>query len=228
MRSGIPNGFTLAPLLIVPISEDKPFIAKGRPMTHASQPRQVLEDIVRAFGKTVEKVEPYTAGHHLETARFAVILAGRLGFSAAAIDLVRLGAALHDVGKIALPPSLLLRPGKLSPAEYGVIQDHPRLGWEILSEIKLALPVATVILQHHERLDGSGYPQGLSSEAILAEAMITAVADKAQALIAHRPYQPAMDQAMVTRLMAEDHGTRLPGPYVDAAIDMLRGGGWLH
>lgn len=185
-------------------------------------PRRLLRDMVRAFANTVERVDPHTAGHQTQTARLAVIIARRLRFSSAETRLIHLGAMLHDIGKIALPPSLLLRPSKLTPTEFALVKEHPRLGWEMVSEVDIALPVATMIMQHHERLDGSGYPHGLHNGAIMPEALAIAAADKLHALISRRPYQPEMNPAAIERLLAEDRGTRLPAAMVDCAIDLFR------
>lgn len=182
---------------------------------------RLLLGVIRAFAKTVEKVEPHTAGHQADTARFAVKMAKNLRFSNQSIRLVHLGAMLHDVGKVGVPPSILLRPGKLSAAEFALIQEHPRIGWEIIHEVEFTLPISTVILQHHERLDGSGYPSGLTASEIMEESLVVAVADSAQAMLAHRAYRPRVDRDRILETLTEDRGLRLPARYVDTAIDLL-------
>ncbi len=193
-----------------------------RPSPQIEVPRPMMLSVMRAFAKAVANAEPHTAMHQDETARFAVLLARRLGLSATSVRLIRLGALLHDIGKIGIPPSLLLRPGPLSAAEFALVKEHPRLGWEIVSEIEFAVPVATVIHQHHERLDGSGYPGGLGEGAIMPESLVVAVADMAHAMMSRRAYHAGMNQATVIRILESDRGSRLPADCVDVAVDLLR------
>ena len=182
---------------------------------------RILLGVIRAFAKSVEKVEPYTAGHQVETARFAVRMAKRLRFRNATIRLIHLGATLHDVGKIGVPPSILLRPGKLSANEFALVMEHPQIGWEIMSEVEFTMPIAAVIQQHHERLDGSGYPFSLVHGSIMDEALVVAVADVTQAMLSYRAYRPRIDTNRLIGILAEDRGVRLPARYVDTAIDLL-------
>lgn len=189
---------------------------------HSAIPRAVVLDMMRAFVRTVEKVEPHTASHNTVTARFAWTLARRLKFSPAACRLIHLGGLLHDIGKIGVPADLLLRPKKLSATEFALVKEHPAIGWEIVSELGVAHDLATVIRQHHERLDGSGYPDRLSNGAIMPEAMVVAVADVAIALKVHRPYRGPMETEAIGRLLEPDRDTRLPAPVIDAALALLR------
>jgi HD-GYP domain-containing protein (c-di-GMP phosphodiesterase class II) len=182
---------------------------------------RTLLGVIRAFAKSVEKVEPHTAGHQIETARFAVRMAKRLRFQNAAIRLIHLGATLHDIGKIGVPPSILLRPGKLSPNEFALVKEHPQIGWEIMSEVEFTMPIAAVIQLHHERLDGSGYPFGLVNGSIMNEALVVAVADTTQAMLSYRAYRPRLDTKRIVEILEEDRGVRLPARYVDVAIDLL-------
>jgi putative nucleotidyltransferase with HDIG domain len=186
-------------------------------------PRHLLAGLVRGFTKAVETIEPYTATHMFATGRLAVLLARRLGFRPAAIEVVRLGAILHDVGKLAIPPSLLLRQGRLTAVEYALMREHARIGRDILAAADLGLPLASVVGQHHERLDGSGYPDGLSGHRIMAESLVVAVADVAHALQSRRAYRDGLDEATMVRILEGEAATRLPPAYVAAAIDILHG-----
>lgn len=181
-------------------------------------------NFVRAFGRTVGLIDPNTAGHLAATGRFAATLARRLRFGPAAARVVHLGAVLHDIGKVGVPPTLLLRQGQLSALEFALVQEHPRIGWEIAREAGLDRPIATVIKQHHERLDGSGYPEALSDGGIMREAMAVAVADEVHALVARRGYRAGLDETAAIKILQADAASKLPRAYVDAAIDLMREG----
>lgn len=187
----------------------------------ARLPRQATFTMVRTLAKTVERVEPNTAGHLAATARFAVVLARRLRFRPAAVRVIHLGAMLHDVGKVGVPPTLLLRQGSLSSREFALVQEHPMIGWEIATTARLDPAIATIVRQHHERLDGSGYPDRLSNGAIMAEAMVVAIADEVHALAARRSYRPGMAAEAIAQILDADGDSRLPRRYVDAAIDLV-------
>ncbi|MBU4234300.1 MAG: HD-GYP domain-containing protein [Proteobacteria bacterium] len=148
---------------------------------------------VQALAATVESRDPYTAGHQRRVAELSVILGRRLGLPEDRLKGMYLAAMVHDLGKISVPAEILSKPGKLSEIELGLIKNHSQAGFEILKDIPFPWPIAQIILQHHERLDGSGYPHGLSGEEILKEARIMAVADVVEAMCSHRPYRPALD-----------------------------------
>lgn len=188
-------------------------------------PRPVVLNIARVLGRIVEKVEPYTARHLAATGHFAVRLARRLRFRKEAVRTVHLGAVLHDLGKIAVPQSLLLRQGRLSRREFALIQEHPSIGWEIVSEARFDPSVASVVRQHHERLDGSGYPDGLAGGAIMEEALLVAVADEVDALVSHRTYRGGLTSRRIAEILESDAASRLPPAYVDAAIDLMNSRG---
>lgn len=188
----------------------------------AELPNRVFLGVVRAFALAVERSEPYTGDHQRGTTRFAVRLARRLRFSRTSVRLIEVGALLHDVGKIGIPRSILLRPGRLSVAEFGVVKEHPRLGWEIMQEIDFAGPLATVIHQHHERLDGSGYPFGLKGGEIMDEALAVAVADASHAMLSRRSYHREQGCDWIFQVLEKDREARLPATYIDAAIDLMR------
>ncbi len=154
--------------------------------------KRTLEGTIKAFASAVEKRDPYTAGHQRRVAQLARALALEMGLDKDRVDGVYMAGLVHDIGKISIPGDILTKPGRLTPLEFELIKDHPLVGYEILKEIDFPWPVAEVVLQHHERLDGSGYPQGLKNGEILPEARIVAVADVVEAMSSHRPYRPAL------------------------------------
>lgn len=161
--------------------------------------KQVLVDTIRAISLTVEKRDPYTAGHQNKVAQLSVAIGRELGMDDDHLEGLRLGATIHDIGKIYVPAEILNRPGRLSRAEFEIIQSHSEVGYDIIKDVQFPWPVAEMVIQHHERLDGSGYPRGLQGEEIILEARILAVADVVEAITSHRPYRPAvgLDKALL-------------------------------
>jgi putative two-component system response regulator len=154
--------------------------------------RRMLEETIQAIALTVEKRDPYTAGHQVRVSQLATALAQELHLPEERIEGVRLGGMIHDVGKIYLPAEILSRPGGLTDTEMALVKTHAEVGREILQDVEFPWPVADMVLQHHERQDGSGYPRGLRGDQILLEARILAVADVVEAMASHRPYRPAL------------------------------------
>lgn len=152
---------------------------------------RVLEETILAISMTIEKRDPYTAGHQWRVSLMAAEIARELEMDTDRIEGLRLGAMVHDIGKIYVPVDILTRPGALSDIEYSFIKTHPQVGYDIVKHVQFPWPVADMILQHHERLDGSGYPHGLKGDQILLEAQIISVADIVEATASHRPYRPA-------------------------------------
>jgi len=154
--------------------------------------RQAMEGIVEAMALTVEMRDPYTAGHQRRVVELVRAIADEMGLSEQQKDGIRMAGVIHDVGKIAVPAEILSKPGRINELEYSLIKTHPQVGYDILKNIQFPWPIATTVLQHHERLDGSGYPQGLMGDQILPEAKILAVADVVEAMASHRPYRPGL------------------------------------
>jgi len=152
---------------------------------------QSFKGIAQAMGKMVEQRDPYTAGHAEGVSRLAVAIGKQMGLDEDTIEGLRVCGLLHDVGKISVPAEILTKPTMLTDLEFGMVKLHSRTGCEILKNINFPWPVATVTLQHHERLDGSGYPDGLKEEQIIRESRILSVADVVDAMTNHRPYRPA-------------------------------------
>jgi len=157
-----------------------------------SELREMLEASIISMARMVEIRDPYTAGHQQRVAHLACCIADRLGLSKNEIEGIRIAGLLHDVGKIRIPVAILARAGELLEAEMDFIKMHPAIGFEILANIPFPWPVARAVLQHHERLDGSGYPGGLLAGDILLEAKILTVADVTEAKSSFRPYRPAL------------------------------------
>lgn len=153
--------------------------------------RRILNASIQSMALMVEIRDPYTAGHQQRVSQLACTIAEKLGFDPEMIDGIRIAGLLHDVGKIRIPISILSRAGRLLDAEFKMIKIHPQIGFDILKEIPFPWPVAQMVLQHHERLDGSGYPNGISGDEILPGSRILAVADFIEANSSFRPYRPA-------------------------------------
>jgi len=157
-----------------------------------------MENTIGAMAMIVEMRDPYTAGHQRRVTQLACAIAKEIGLSGDQITGLRLAGLVHDIGKVRVPAEILTNPDGLSEAEFTMIKMHPVLGYEILKTIDLPWPIAHIIYQHHERMDGSGYPSGLSAKDIIVEARILAVADVVEAISSHRPYRPArgIDRAL--------------------------------
>ena len=154
--------------------------------------KQALSGIIHVLSTTVEKRDPYTAGHQRRVAQLAIAISQQLGFPKKEEEILSLAAQIHDIGKIAIPAELLSKPTKLTLEEFALIKTHSKIGHEILNTFDFGAPVAEIILQHHENIDGSGYPQGMSGENILIEAKIIRVADTIEAMATHRPYRASL------------------------------------
>lgn len=150
-----------------------------------------LDNAVTAIAATVEMRDPYTAGHQRRVAKLAAAIASEMGLSTKQIEGVRVAGTVHDIGKIHVPAEILSNPSKLSDAEFSIIKTHPQVGYDILHMIEFPWPIAQIVLQHHEKMDGSGYPNGLRGEDILIEARILCIADVIEAMASHRPYRPS-------------------------------------
>ncbi|MGC9372318.1 MAG: HD domain-containing phosphohydrolase [Thermovirgaceae bacterium] len=154
--------------------------------------REALERMIGVLADLVERRDPYTAGHQKKVAELSRAVALEMGLDEERADRVAMAGAIHDIGKISIPAEVLSRPGKLSPIEMELVRQHPQQGYEILKDVQTGWPLAEMIYQHHERLDGSGYPRGLKDRDILLEARILGVADVVEAMASYRPYRPSL------------------------------------
>jgi len=183
---------------------------------------KALEGTVRAMSLTIEMRDLYTAGHQRRVSSLAVAIAEELHLPQEKVEGLRLAGIIHDIGKIAMPAELLTKPTRLTKTEFQLLKDHPRIGYDILKNIQFPWPVAHIILQHHERMDGSGYPEGLLGDAILIEARILAVADVVEALSSHRPYRPALGIEKALEEIRRGRGSRYDMRVVDACIKLFK------
>ena len=184
----------------------------------------VLEQTVNALAVTSEQRDPFTAGHQQRVSRLAADIAREMGLSEEVIEGVRVAGLVHDIGKISVPSEILAKSGPLSPLEMNIIRQHSEVGYEILKEVAFPWPVARMVLEHHERMDGSGYPTGLSGAAILTEARILGVADVVEAMTAHRPYRAALSLDQALGEIRNRRGERYDPDVVDACLRLCRNG----
>lgn len=181
-----------------------------------------LEATIGVVASTVEMRDPYTAGHQQRVARLAVAIASELQLPAQQIQGLYLAGIVHDVGKIKVPAEILSRPGQLSELEFALIKTHAQAGYDILKDVDFPWPIAQMVWQHHERLDGSGYPQGLRGDAILEEAKILAVADVVEAMMSHRPYRAGLGIEAALREIENCSGRFYDPAVVGACIALFR------
>jgi PAS domain S-box-containing protein/putative nucleotidyltransferase with HDIG domain len=185
------------------------------------QLRKTFIETVNALASTVEMKDQYTAGHQSRVAHLACTIAEEIGLSPEQMEGIRMAAAIHDIGKIIVPAEILSKPGTLTEIQFEMIKMHPRAGYDILKGIEFPWPVARIILQHHELMNGSGYPQGLSGEEIMVEARILTVADVFEAMTSHRPYRPAFEIQEVLAEISKNSGTLYDTAVVDACIKLF-------
>jgi len=181
-----------------------------------------MEETIAAIAATVEMRDPYTAGHQRRVTELGVAIARERKLPEASVHAIRLAGTIHDLGKINVPAEILSKPSRLTEIEYRLIQTHPRAGYDILKTIDFPWPIAQIVYQHHERLDGSGYPQGLVAEQILIEARILAVADVVEAMASHRPYRPALGLDAALDEIIKYRGTQFEPAVVDACVALFR------
>ncbi|MCD4690665.1 response regulator [bacterium] len=181
-----------------------------------------LQGTVRALASTVEMRDPYTAGHQLRVAELAVALAEAMGLPDDEREAIRTAALVHDVGKIAVPAEILTKPGRLTELEFEMVKGHAQAGYDAMRDIGFQGPVAQIVLQHHERMNGSGYPQGLNGEDILAGARVLAVADTVEAMSSHRPHRAALGVERALEEVSEGRGTEYDSDVVEACLRVFR------
>jgi len=181
-----------------------------------------LSDTIQAIAATVEVRDPYTAGHQHRVADLAVAIAHELGLDEDRVYGLHLAGIVHDLGKIQIPAEILSKPGRLTAIEYAMIKQHPQAGYDILKGIQFPWPIAQIVLQHHERIDGSGYPNGLKGGEILFEAKILAVADVVEAMASHRPYRAGLGQVIALAEIGNHKGTFYDPSTVEACLKLFR------
>jgi putative nucleotidyltransferase with HDIG domain/PAS domain S-box-containing protein len=184
--------------------------------------RRGIEDTIRAMAMIVEKRDPYTSGHQESVAKLAIAIAMDMQLSEEQISGIRMAGMIHDVGKINVPAEILSKPTKLSSIEFSLIKSHAEVGFEILKTIEFPYPVAEIAHQHHERIDGSGYPKNLKGEEILIEARILAVADVVEAMASHRPYRAGLGIDAALAEVEKNRGILYDYAVTDACLRLFR------
>lgn len=195
--------------------------AEDQLQTTLGKLQKALQGTVKAMSLTIEMRDLYTAGHQRRVMNLAVAIAMEMGLPQDRIEGIRMAAVIHDIGKIATPAEILSKPTRLSKTEFQLVMDHPRVGYDILKTIEFPWPVAHIVLQHHERIDGSGYPDGLVGDAILLEARIIAVADHVEAMSSHRPYRPALGLDKALEEIRRGRGIQFDARVVDACFKLF-------
>jgi len=197
---------------------DQVFVRDITERKQAQTWRKVLEGAIEAIAMTLEMRDPYTAGHQQRVSQLACAISDEIGLPQQQIDGLRIAGLIHDLGKVTVPAEILSKPGKLTETEFSIIKNHPQVAYDILRKIDFPWPVAEIVLQHHECLDGTGYPQGLKEKEILLEAKILTVADVVEAMASHRPYRPALGIDKALDEVKFGKGTRFDATVVDACL----------
>jgi PAS domain S-box-containing protein len=190
---------------------------------------QTLESLRKAVGATiqvmvsaVEARDPYTAGHQIRSASLASAIANEMGLPSGKIEGIRIAGSIHDIGKLSIPAEILSKPSKLSEIEFSLVKEHARQGYEILKNVESPWPLAEIVYQHHERMDGSGYPRSLKGDEILTEACILAVADVVESMASHRPYRPALGIEAALEEIEKNKGILYDNAVADACRRLFR------
>ncbi|HJX68893.1 MAG TPA: HD domain-containing phosphohydrolase, partial [Dehalococcoidia bacterium] len=192
--------------------------AEGQLQQSYRSVQKVLEGTIQAITMMVETRDRYTAGHQQRATQLACAIAQELGLSNKQIQTIRMAGLLHDLGKIFIPIEILSKPGQLNEMEFAIIKTHPRAGYDILKNIEFPWPIADIVLQHHERMNGSGYPSGLRGEEIFIEARILAVSDVVEAMSSHRPYRPAISVEAALKEIVQNKDILYDSDVVNACL----------
>jgi PAS domain S-box-containing protein/putative nucleotidyltransferase with HDIG domain len=184
--------------------------------------RKSLMGTIQALSSTVETRDPYTAGHQRKVSNLARTIAQEMRLSNNTVDIIRMAGIIHDIGKISVPAEILSKPGKLSDMEFNLIKTHSQTGYDILKDVGLPYPIAEIVLQHHERLDGSGYPQGLKGDQIFIEARIISIADTVEAISSHRPYRPGLGIDVALEEIVKNKGILYDPEAVEMCLKLFR------
>lgn len=183
--------------------------------------RRAMDGFVQAISLAVELRDPYTAGHQQRVANLSTAIATAMGLPAETIYALRMASTIHDLGKITIPAEILCKPGRLNNLEYELIKNHVMAGYNILKKIEFPWPIAEIIVQHHERIDGSGYPKGLRGDQIRLEARILAVADVFETISSHRPYRPSLGQGRAMEELNQKKGRLYDDLVSDACLSII-------
>jgi PAS domain S-box-containing protein len=188
--------------------------------------RKALGATIQAISVIVETRDPYTAGHQKRVADLARAIATEMDLSVDQIDGIRMAATIHDLGKISVPAEILSKPTKLTALEFSLIKTHPQSGYDILKDIDFPWPIARTVLEHHERMNGSGYPNGLTGDNLLMESRILAVADVVESMASHRPYRPSLGIEAALQEIEKNKGTLYDNTVADVCLRVFREKGY--
>jgi PAS domain S-box-containing protein/putative nucleotidyltransferase with HDIG domain len=195
--------------------------------------KQTLESLRKAVGATIQTMvsavemrDPYTAGHQLRVANLASAIAREMGLPQDKIEGIQMAGSIHDIGKLSVPAEILSKPTKLTNTEFSLIKEHSQSGYEMLKNVESPWPLAQIVYQHHERMNGSGYPRNLKGDEILMEARIMAVADVVEAMASHRPYRPGLGIDAALAEIEKNKGTHYDNTVADACLRLFREKGY--
>ncbi len=183
--------------------------------------QESLNGTIQAIGQTTEMRDPYTAGHQRRVTQLVCVIAKEMELPNEQIEGIRVAGLVHDIGKISIPAEILSKPSKLTDTQFDLIKGHSQAGYEILKNIEFPWPIEQIVLQHHERMDGSGYPQGIKGEQIMVEARLLGVADVVEAMASHRPYRPALGIDKALEEIEKRKGTLYDPKVVDACLKLF-------
>jgi putative nucleotidyltransferase with HDIG domain len=183
---------------------------------------EALETVLKVLESVIGARDPYTVYHQQRVARFACDLASEIGLGPDSVRALRMAGTIHDLGKIAIPAAILTKPGRLTNIEFAMIKNHPQIAFEILKPVRFPGQVSQIVLQHHERLNGSGYPLGLKGEEILLEARILGVADVVEAMCSHRPYRPSLGLEIALHEIYKHKGVLYDAAIVEACLKLYK------
>ncbi len=189
-----------------------------------NQLKEMTNGIIKALSRTVERKDPYTAQHQQRCSRLAAAIGVEMGLDGDRVEGLRVAALIHDIGKMMVPAAILNKPGELGHHEFNIVKMHCEFGYDSLTEIDFPWPVAEVALQHHERIDGSGYPRGLTGEEMILEAKIMAVADVVEAMTFRRPYREALGLEAALEEIEKNSGALYHPPAVKATLSVFESG----
>jgi PAS domain S-box-containing protein len=188
--------------------------------------RKAIQTTIQVMVSAIEVRDPYTAGHQIRSADLAGAIAAEMGLSREKIDGLKMAGSIHDIGKLSIPAEILSKPTKLTSLEYSLIQEHSRIGYEMLKDVESPWPLAQIAYQHHERMDGSGYPLGIKGNDIIPEARIMAIADVVESMASHRPYRPAPGLDLALEEISRNKGILYDADAVEACLRLFREKGY--
>jgi putative nucleotidyltransferase with HDIG domain len=200
--------------------------AEGKLRETLESLRKSIKTTIQVLGTASEARDPYTAGHQKRVADLACAIAVEMGLPHDKIEGIRMAGSIHDIGKLSVPAEILVKPTKLTNIEFSLIKEHPQIGYEMLKNVESPWPLAQIVYQHHERINGSGYPRNLKGDEILMEARIMSVADVLEAMASHRPYRPTLGIEAALEEITKNKGILYDNAVADACLRLFREKGY--